>query len=722
MPATEAAVGITETLGVHREFRAVVKQIVEDFVVCEVLQDGSEAKLTQLPVNNKRKRPSTDSLISDTTSRCGDSNPAYGPVHIISDDEFAALDKLFPDGNTAASQSLRLLMTQSSSMDPVKKPALLPPCQDKSTRTAIHEWIAAHMPTFISDTIDAAEGKVVRVRLASNVRPSKRRRSDRERLDLFHVPPHIERAQGESTESDVAKTKNSMHLEGKLSLPCPLPRGTPVQFVLWKRGLDTNHALSILGKYLRVPPGAFSYAGTKDKRGITTQLVQVRGVQERSFAHANAMLTPHNGRQRTLAVGNLSISPRRTLKLGDLRGNRFTVVLRDVDISEHDAENNIRRAVDSLSTYGFVNYFGLQRFGSGMSPTHETGFAVMRGDFRDVCYRLLRPLVIDCTGEELRSERSEMQEALSKFAHGGLSATELLKYLPTRMTVERTIAESFARNERNQQKHDYRAAFGQLPRNLRRIYPHAVQSFLWNMMASERIRRLKPNHEGRLHAIAGDLVLEEATIKNSCEDLNHETKVRSVSKEEEEARSVSVYDVLIPVAGSHVAVPQTSYGALATKILEEQKVDLQNQVTTEYDVKGTYRKLIARPSRVAMDFMSYKNHSLPLVPTGLELSNLNQDSSVMVEAASDTPTHRSHSAGIDATVEVNDNCDTSVVNKCADEREKTALVMSFTLGCAEYATMLVRELTKCDSSKEGQKALQLSDSVVNDEINGASKP
>jgi len=50
------------------------------------------------------------------------------------------------------------------------------------------------------------------------------------------------------------------------------------------------------------------------------------------------------------------------LVLGQLKGNRFAITLRNVVAESDDV---IKAAVDGLSKNGFINYYGLQRFGSG---------------------------------------------------------------------------------------------------------------------------------------------------------------------------------------------------------------------------------------------------------------------------------------------------------------------------------------------------------------------
>jgi tRNA pseudouridine13 synthase len=58
------------------------------------------------------------------------------------------------------------------------------------------------------------------------------------------------------------------------------------------------------------------------------------------------------------------------LKLGDLNGNRFTIVLRQMNCKD---DGLIVKCVESLAQNGFINYYGLQRFGTSSIPTHEIG-------------------------------------------------------------------------------------------------------------------------------------------------------------------------------------------------------------------------------------------------------------------------------------------------------------------------------------------------------------
>ena len=103
-----------------------------------------------------------------------------------------------------------------------------------------------------------------------------------------------------------------------------------------------------------------------------------------------------------------------------------------------------------------------------------------------------------------------------------------LELLPRRVVAERCILESYKK-----MKGDTRNAYGalstvrwrvfrltlkdshlrQIPRNLRLMYVHAYQSYVWNAVVSERVRT-----HGALKPVVGDLVFEQVAGRVKVED------------------------------------------------------------------------------------------------------------------------------------------------------------------------------------------------------------
>lgn len=76
-------------------------------------------------------------------------------------------------------------------------------------------------------------------------------------------------------------------------------------------------------------------------------------------------LAQQNSRLKGARVGNFEYV-HNTLHLGSLSGNLFDLILRNVRGCPADVE----LAAEALKKSGFINYFGLQRFGHSASPTH----------------------------------------------------------------------------------------------------------------------------------------------------------------------------------------------------------------------------------------------------------------------------------------------------------------------------------------------------------------
>ena len=207
-------------------------------------------------------------------------------------------------------------------------------------------------------------------------------------------------------------------LPGRADVP-PLPDAAAgiearvLQFVLYKENRTTSDALQQLATAASIPVAALRVAGTKDRRAITVQrcswLLRESVASPAAAAQQVTRLLKINSTSKgsRVRVGHLQWAAV-PLRLGDSMGNRFSVVLRELALAgpspcggsgsesgggsgggssgggdvEVDALScACAAAVASVRACGFVNYFGLQRFGSGEGePTHLAGAALLRGE------------------------------------------------------------------------------------------------------------------------------------------------------------------------------------------------------------------------------------------------------------------------------------------------------------------------------------------------------
>ena len=162
---------------------------------------------------------------------------------------------------------------------------------------------------------------------------------------------------------------------------------------MYKCNRDTINAVSAIGHKLNLSSKSFGYAGTKDRRGITTQWVTAWKMEpKRLLAACDGIPGIH--------VGNFSFVKEK-LNLGDLSGNHFSIALRGLSADTEDINN----AVKSLKQNGFLNYFGtvclfpielflgMQRFGTSSVPTHAVGRAILSSNWKQAVDMIISPRV-----------------------------------------------------------------------------------------------------------------------------------------------------------------------------------------------------------------------------------------------------------------------------------------------------------------------------------------
>jgi tRNA pseudouridine13 synthase len=244
------------------------------------------------------------------------------------------------------------------------------------------------------------------------------------------------------------------------------------------RNWETNRLVREMARRLRISRKRIAFAGTKDKRAVTTQLIQFEVPPE-----AVATL-----RLRDVEILDAYPTDRR-LEIGDLLGNAFVVRLRDLAL-EAEAALRVAKATrdELLAVGGFPNFFGIQRFGSVRPITHVVGRCILRGAFREA--------VETYVARPLATEDAAVREARTLAEAGDYGGA--LKAFPDRFGVEKALL-----NHLVKEPDDYVGALERLPFNLRLLFVHGYQAYLFNRMVSARMEAGLPLHE----PVLGDLVL-----------------------------------------------------------------------------------------------------------------------------------------------------------------------------------------------------------------------
>jgi tRNA pseudouridine13 synthase len=191
-------------------------------------------------------------------------------------------------------------------------------------------------------------------------------------------------------------------------VPAYEPCGEGEHLFLWieKRDVPAERLVEHVSRRLDVARQDVGVAGLKDRRAVTRQYVSVPA---RCVEHIVAIEAPGI---RVLR----SARHRNKLKTGHLRGNRFSVVVREV---ADDALARANPIATRLRATGFPNYYGEQRFGSE-DETLALGLDLLAGrktprDLPAVRRRFLLRLALSAVQSSLFNQALAERVAAGRF-------------------------------------------------------------------------------------------------------------------------------------------------------------------------------------------------------------------------------------------------------------------------------------------------------------------
>ncbi|XP_040834846.1 pseudouridylate synthase 7 homolog-like protein isoform X3 [Ochotona curzoniae] len=335
-------------------------------------------------------------------------------------------------------------------------------------------------------------------------------------------------------------------------------------------------AIDFLAAKLGVTPADFSYAGLKDKKAVTYQAMVVRKVTPERFKDIEKIV--ENKRMNVFNVRPAS----EALRLGQLQGNHFDIVVRDVRSQPGDSApvaERVLEAIETVKNKGFVNYYGPQRFGKGKKVhTDQIGLALLKNEMVKSVKLFLTPEDVDDPVNRAKRYFLETEDAKGTLA-----------MMPEFKVRERALLESLRRFGLTEE--GCKDVWFCLPYAMRMFYVHAYSSQVWNEAVSYRLGAYGSR------VVAGDLVrVGHAPDEREQSD----TSVHLVTKEEELANTYTIHQVVLPVPGYNVQYPENLVGRWYQELLSRDGLQTCSfrLPALALKVPGCYRHIVKQPHSV----------------------------------------------------------------------------------------------------------------------------
>jgi tRNA pseudouridine13 synthase len=330
---------------------------------------------------------------------------------------------------------------------------------------------------------------------------------------------------------------------------------------------ETNRLVRMISKNLGITRNRITFAGTKDKRAITSQLFSIEAPVDDVKA-----LSMHQVKVEDVYASKKHIT------IGDLVGNAFQIKLRHTDLKGAEMAAAVTQTRDELEAVGgFPNFFGVQRFGAIRPVTHLVGKHIVHGDFeKAVMIYIGNPN--DEEEESSRIPRQRLQETMD--------FETAMREFPRTLTFERMLIGWVLRNPG-----DWSGAIRTLPPNLQMMFVHAYQSYLFNLILSERIRRGIPLDR----PIVGDVVLPADKTGYADHDKPVPVTKFNLDLVEKSVRERKAFlsGVLF---GSESKFAEGEMGEIERKVIETEGVKLNDFIVpqiAECNSRGSRRELLA---------------------------------------------------------------------------------------------------------------------------------
>jgi len=358
---------------------------------------------------------------------------------------------------------------------------------------------------------------------------------------------------------------NDFIVEEIFQFPVEKENGVFAVAEVLSKNWETHTLVKTLSKKLHISRKRIGFAGTKDKRSHSKQLMSFQNISKEKLS---------NIKIKDVEINNIYKSDK-PIKIGKLYGNRFEIIIRN--IGKNITSNHIQNTVSHLDKQGgFPNYYGIQRFGIIRPITHIVGKYIVQGDFKKAAMSYVAN-PIKGESKETYKLRDELEQTLD--------FPKALHSYPKYLNFEKAILNKLSTNP-----DDFISALKELPKNLLTMFINAYQSYLFNKILSKRMSKKIPLNK----AIIGDIILP---VRKSSESENIIYVTRSNIEKVNKQISKQKAFVSGLLVGYSPNFSEGEMGEIEHRIIDEEKIDYRNFIIPEIPFissSGSRRALLAK--------------------------------------------------------------------------------------------------------------------------------
>ncbi len=330
---------------------------------------------------------------------------------------------------------------------------------------------------------------------------------------------------------------------------------------------EMNRLVQMLAAELDINTDKIGFAGSKDKRAVTEQLMSFGSTEEKV----------KNVFMKDVEFSNFFLATRE-LRIGDLLGNDFEILIRDIELEDEKTKEVIEQTNEQLEDVsGFPNFFGVQRFGIIRPVTHIIGKKLVQKNYEEA--------ILQYIGHPVKGEPAADYEARAEFDKSWDFEWAIKNY-PKHLFFERILIKYLLTHPE-----DYARAILQFPKNLSTMFIHSYQSFLFNKILCQRIRVGLPLDVPAI----GDIILpvddDGLPVHKTWIPVN-ETNIKKLTKK---CRQKKAY-VGAVLFGSDSIFAEGEFGEIERKIIEAEGISQNDFIIPDIpqiSSKGNRRELAA---------------------------------------------------------------------------------------------------------------------------------